>query len=148
MSKTKIVVVKLKELILTTVLVLSGVLLLTLLIILFATKDNDAPAVPTMANPALYYPGVYSSSVTLNDTTIHLELVCDSNHINSVRLVNLDEAIATMYPLLSPALADLELQLVKDVSPENLAFTEGRVYTQTLLAEAISETLEKARVGN
>ena len=82
----------------------------------------------------------------MNDTIIHLELVCDANHINSVRLINLDEAVETMYPLLTPALEDLELQLSKGVPVEELVFTEGSTYTQTILVEAIEKTLAKAEV--
>ena len=82
----------------------------------------------------------------MNDTTIHLEIVCDENHINSVRLINLDEAVETMYPLLTPALEDLELQLTLNVPVEELKFTAGSTYTQTLLVEAIELTLAKAEV--
>lgn len=154
MSKTKIVVFKLKELLLTAALVVFGVAILLLIIALVSVKDESTPgtgspsaagdSAPTSA--ALYYPGVYTSTISLNDTTIHLELVCDENHINSVRLVHLDEAVETMYPLLSPALEDLELQLSKDVPVEELVLTEGSTYTQTLLIEAIEKTLKKAEV--
>lgn len=149
MSKTKIVVVKLKELLLTAALVVLGVTLLLLAVALMASKEpaskeNETPDTSDTEVSALYYPGVYTSSLELNGTTLHLELVCDSNHINSVRLVNLDEAVETMYPLLSPALAELELQLSQDVPLEDLVFTEGSTYTQTLLVEAIEKTLAKA----
>ena len=146
MSNTKIVVVKLKELILTTALVLAGVVALMLMIFLISgnkTPSGNSGDTPTSA---LYHPGVYTSSMTLNDTTIHLELVCDANHINSVRLVNLDEAVETMYPLLNPALSDLELQLAKDVPVSELVLTDGSKYTQTLLIEAIEQTLRKAEI--
>ena len=145
MSKTKIVVFKLKELLLTVAFVLAGVVTLMLLIVLFASGKNTSDSDSTQTS-ALYYPGVYTSSVTVNDSTVLLELVCDSNHINSVRLVNVDEAVETMYPLLHPALSDLELQLVRDIPLEELVLTDGSTYTQTLLMEAIENTLEKAWV--
>lgn len=154
MSKTKIVVFKLKELLLTAALVVFGVAILLLIVALVSVKEESTPGVSspsassdsTPASAALYYPGVYTSTIALNDSTIHLELVCDENHINSVRLVNLDVAVETMYPLLSPALEDLELQLSKDVPVEELVLTEGSTYTQTLLIEAIEQTLSKAEV--
>jgi len=146
MSNTKIVVVKLKELLLTIALVLAGVIALLLLIVCLSSKDTPVASdhVPTTA---LYHPGVYTSSIAFHNTAIHLELVCDANHIRSVRLVNLDEAIETMYPLLSPALSDLELQLARDIPVEELVLTEGSKYTQTLLVEAIEQTLKKARIA-
>ena len=151
MSKTKIVVVKLKELLLTAALVLLGVVLLMLVIALMASGETTSGStgvsgVSGTETSSLYYPGVYTSTLELNDTTIHLELVCDSDHINSVRLINLDEAVETMYPLLTPALSDLELQLSKNVPLEELEFTEGSTYTQTMLVEAIEKTLAKAEV--
>lgn len=149
MSNTKIVVVKLKEVILTAALVLLSIVILLFVIAMVATK-KETPAGISGTNStetsALYCPGVYTSSMTLNDTTIHLELVCDSNHINSVRLVNLDDAVETMYPLLNPALEDLELQLSQDIPLEELTLTEGSQYTQTLLIEAIENTLSKAEI--
>ena len=152
MSKTKIVVVKLKELLLTIALVILGIFLILLGIAWASTKKeaspkgtpSNSPNEMTTQTSALYTPGVYTSSISIGDTLVHLELVCDDNHINSIRLVNLDEAVSTMYPLLHPALEDLELQLSKDIPLEELTITEGSQYTQNLLIEAIENTLTKA----
>ena len=154
MSKPKFVVFKLKELLLTATLVLFAVALIILVISLVAMGKESTPKLPgvsekpgsTETSAPLYYPGVYTTTMEMNDTTIHLELVCDENHINSVRLINLDEAVETMYPLLTPALEDLELQLTLNVPVEELKFTEGSTYTQTILVEAIELTLAKAEV--
>ena len=152
MSKPKFVVFKLKELLLTATLVLFAVALIILVISLVAMGKDSTPKLPgvsekpgsTETSAPLYYPGVYTTTMEMNDTTIHLELICDENHINSVRLINLDEAVETMYPLLNPALEDLELQLTLNVPVEELVFTEGSTYTQTLLVEAIEKVLSKA----
>ncbi len=154
MSKTKIVVFKLKDLLLTAALVVLGIVLVLLVVALVSVNKETTPRIGTPSaendsaetSAALYFPGVYTTTMELNDTTIHLELVCDSNHINSVRLINLDEAVETMYPLLTPALEDLELQLSLNVPVEELKFTEGSTYTQTLLVEAIEKTLAKAEI--
>ena len=155
MSKPKIVVLKLKEVILTTILVVLGIFFILFGIAWASTKKEGVPNKETPSHSstqtttqtsALYTPGVYTSSISIGDTLIHLELVCDANHINSIRLVNLDEAIATMYPLLHPALEDLELQLSKDIPLDELTLTEGSQYTQNLLIEAIENTLSKAEL--
>jgi len=155
MSKPKFVVFKLKELLFTGALVILGVAILLLVIALISVDRENTPnpvgppaiQKSTETSAPLYYPGVYTTTMEMNDTTIHLELVCDENHINSVRLINLDEAVETMYPLLTPALEDLELQLSLDVPLEDLKFTEGSTYTQTLLVKAIEQTLAKAEVA-
>lgn len=149
MSNTKIVVVKLKELLLTAVLVFIGILFILFGIAWMSTKketSSNSPNPTTTPTSALYTPGVYTSSISIGDTLVHLELVCDDNHINSVRLINLDEAVTTMYPLLHPALEALELQLSKDIPLEELTLTEGSQYTQNLLIEAIENTLSKAEL--
>ena len=154
MSKPKFVVFKLKELLLTAAIVLAAVAVIVLVITLVALGKESTPQLPgvsekpgsTETSAPLYYPGVYTTTMEMNDTTIHLELVCDENHINSVRLINLDEAVETMYPLLTPALEDLELQLCLDVPVEELKFTEGSTYTQTILVEAIEKTFAKAEI--
>lgn len=154
MSKTKIVVFKLKELLLTAALVVFAIAIVILVVAWVSIDKEGTPGVnlssagrdSTETSAPLYYPGVYTTTMEMNDTTIHLELVCDENHINSVRLINLDEAVETMYPLLTPALEDLELQLTLDVPLEELKFTEGSTYTQTILVEAIELTLAKAEV--
>ena len=155
MSKPKFIVFKLKELLITAALVLFAVVLVVFVISLIAMGNESTPKLigpsqkpdSTKTSAPLYYPGVYTTSMEMNDTTIHLELVCDENHINSVRLINLDEAVTTMYPLLTPALEDLELQLSLDVPLEELQLTEGSTYTQTILIEAIEQTLAKAEVS-
>lgn len=144
MSKTKIVVLKLKELIYTAVFVCLGILLLLLLILMLSSRKKGEGELPTTTTAALYHAGVYTSGLTLNDTHLSLEIVCDANHINSVRLVNLEESVTTMYPLLSPALEELELQLVRGVATEDLTLTESSKYTQTFLIEIIEQTLQKA----
>ena len=154
MSKPKFVVFKLKELLLTAALVLFAVVLVLLGVAWISVDKEGTPGVnlpsagrdSTETSAPLYYPGVYTTTMEMNDTTIHLELVCDADHINSVRLIYLDEAVETMYPLLTPALEDLELQLCLDVPVEELKFTEGSTYTQTILVEAIEMTLAKAEV--
>ena len=154
MSKPKFVVFKLKELLLTAALLLFAIAIVVLVIVLVSMGNESTPKLmgpsanhdSTETSAPLYYPGIYTTSVEMNDTTIHLELVCDENHINSVRLINLDEAVTTMYPLLTPALEDLELQLSQDVPLEELKLTEGSTYTQSILIKAIEQTLAKAEI--
>lgn len=92
-SKTKIVVLHMKEIIYTVLFVILGILLLILLAVMFFPKDKE-----TSAGTANYTPGVYTSSVTLNNMELLLEVTVDESHINSIRCSNLDETVTTMYP--------------------------------------------------
>ena len=45
-----------------------------------------------------YIPGVYTTSLVLNDSVVEIEVTVDEENINSIRLVNLDEAVTAEYP--------------------------------------------------
>lgn len=140
-SKTKIVVIQLKELIYTGLFVVLGILLVLLLIFMFLPKNaKDNQAAPTMN----YVAGVYSSSLVINNNTIDVEVVVDEDHINSIRLVNLSEAVTTMYPLMQPALDDLTEQIITNQSLEGVTYSEDNKYTSMVLLDAITTALEKA----
>lgn len=112
-----------------------------LLIFMFLPKNaKDNQAAPTMK----YVAGVYSSSLVINDNTIDVEVVVDEDHINSIRLVNLSEAVTTMYPLMQPALEDLTDQIITNQSLEGVTYSEDNKYTSMVLLDAIQTALEKA----
>ncbi len=143
MAKTKIVVIQLKEIIYTVIFAALGILLILLLIFMFRpNKDDKAASTET----DLYTAGVYTSSISLNDTALNLEVVVDKNHINKVSIKNIDEAITTMFPLLDPSLEAIATQLYNDVPLDQLELLEDKKYTQQLLIEAIKLALEKAQV--
>ncbi|MDF2951476.1 MAG: hypothetical protein K0S18_1059 [Anaerocolumna sp.] len=143
MSKTKIVVLHLKEIIYTAIFVGLGILLILLLVIMFLNKKDDSAA--TMTGPT-YTPGVYTSTITLNDNALNLEVVLDEDHINSVRLVNIDEATTTMFPLVAPALEDIAEQLYDGVELDSITLSDDSRFTQTVIIDAIEAALDKAVV--
>ncbi|NLP15791.1 MAG: hypothetical protein GX379_01950 [Clostridiales bacterium] len=142
MAKTKIVVIQLKEIIYTVIFAALGILLILLLIFMFSGKDKEDVASETK----LYKAGVWTSSIPLSDTVINLEVIVDENHINSVRIVNIDETITTMYPLVPTALDEISAQLSNDVPIDEIELRDDSRYTQTLLIEAIKVALDKAKV--
>lgn len=145
MSKTKIVVIQLKEIIYTALFVALGILLILLLVFMFLGKRGDKETMATTSNKS-YVAGVYTSSIKLSDNILNLELVVDADHINSVRLLNIDEAITTMFPLVESSLSKIEKQLVSGVDIEHVELSEESKYTQQLLVDAIKATLDKATV--
>lgn len=149
MAKTRIIVLKLKKLLriaIPATLVL--VFLVLMFVLFFSPKDKDSDSdeiiTPTVAT---FRAGVYNSVMELNDSFLNLEVIVDTDHINSVRLVNLDEATAAMYPLMEPAAADISAQLAAGTPLEEVTLSESSKYTQTLLLEGIRSTLEKAVVS-
>ena len=72
-SKTKIIVLHMKEIIYTAVFAALGILLIILLIVMFRPggKDKSADA------KKQYTPGVYTSTLTLNNTNLEVEVSVD-----------------------------------------------------------------------
>ncbi|MBR2408491.1 MAG: hypothetical protein IKB07_06000 [Lachnospiraceae bacterium] len=149
MAKTRIIVLKLKKLLRIAIPATLVLVFLVLMFVLFFSpkdkdSDNDEIITPTVAT---FRAGVYNSVMELNDSFLNLEVIVDTDHINSVRLVNLDEATAAMYPLMEPAAADISAQLAAGTPLEEVTLSESSKYTQTLLLEGIRSTLEKAVVS-
>ena len=145
-SKTKIVVLHVKELIYTGILAVLGILFIVLLIIMFLPREEKPETVPTMTQTTsnTYVPGVYTTSLILNDNVVEIEVTVDERNINSIRLVNLDEAVTTMYPLIQPSFEDLANQIIQNQSLDGITYSDDSKYTSMILLNAITASLEKA----
>lgn len=137
-SKTKIVVLHMKEIIYTAVFVALGILLIILLVVMFSPKQKDS--VDTKPN---FTPGIYTSSVTLNNTNLEIEVVVDDSHINAIRFSNLDESVTTMYPLMQPTIEYIAEQIYETQSLENISYNEDSPYTSQVILNGIKDALEK-----
>lgn len=146
MSKTKIVVFQMKELVYTGIFVGLGLLLVILLIVMFYPSGDDTAQEASGAEAVVYTPGIYNSQMQLGDTTLNLEVVVDESQIKSVALVNLDDSVTTMYPLVKPSLEFLEEELVAGTPIDQIAVNEKSKYTQTMLIDGIKNALLKAKV--
>lgn len=142
-SKTKIVVLRMKEIIYTGIFLLLGILLISLFLFMFRPGKKDSPASSGQVK-SLYTPGVYTSSIRLGNEQVDVQVSVDSDHINSIDLVPLNEAVTTMYPLVQPALDDLAEQICASQSTENLSYASDSRYTSMALLNAINNALQKA----
>ena len=138
-SRTKIVVLHMKEIIYTVVFATLAILLIVLLMFMFLPKNKEA-----RINEEKYMPGVYTSTVTLNNTALEVEVTVDEAHINSIRFSNLDETVATMFPLIQPAIEDIAEQVYEHQSLDNIQYSEDNPYTSQVIINAIEEALKKA----
>ena len=138
-SRTKIVVLHMKEIIYTAVFAALAVLLIVLLMFMFLPKNKEA-----RTNEEKYMPGVYTSTVTLNNTALEVEVTVDEAQINSIRFYKLDENVATMFPLIQQAIEDIAEQVYDHQSLENIQYSEDNPYTSQVIINAIEEALKKA----
>ena len=138
-SRTKIVVLHMKEIIYTVIFAILAILLILLLVFMFFPNDKEgnSPA-------AQYKAGVYTSSLTLNNTDLEVEVSVDDAGISSIRFTNMDETAAAMLPLAQPAMEDIAAQICETQSLDNLSFSSDSAYISQVIVDAIKDALAKA----
>ncbi len=147
-SRTKIIVLHMKELIYTGIFIALGILFIVLLAIMFLPSKNREKSREEEQTVNAYTPGIYTTSIELGGSVVDVEIVVDENNINSLRLVNLDEAVATMYPLIEPSFEELSEQITENQSLEGITYSDDSRYTSILLLNAVEASLEKAAGHN
>ena len=110
--------------------------------VVFTSKKEKDKSVETMK----YVAGVYTSSILFHDSTLDVQVIVDENRINSISLVNLNETVTTMYPLVEPALEEVSDQIIKTQSVENISYQADNQYTTVMLLNAVENALEKAEI--
>ncbi len=140
-AKTKIVVLKLKEIIYSLIFVVLGIILILLIVLLVSGRrgKNSEPI-----TQSTYVPGVYSSSIVLATNPVDIEIVVDKEQIKSIELINTSESVETMYPLITDSLNSIAAQVIENNSVENITYNQENKYTSIVLINAINEALNKA----
>lgn len=150
-AKTKIVVLHRKELMYTGIFVALGVLFLILLIMMFLPdKENSQPretnsTVTTDAVP-IYIPGIYTTELILGNESIDVEVIVDKDSITSIRMVNMNDAVTTMYPLLEPTFESICDQVYELQTLDGVTYSSENKYTSLVLLETIQTSLDKAYI--
>ncbi len=146
-AKTKIVVLHLKELIYTGIFAGLGILFIILLVVMFFPKDKEPKQEEEPSSTAVTYePGTYSTSLSLNGSNVSIEVDVAETGITDLRLVNMDEAVTTMYPLIEPSFEDLTEQILELQSLEEIAYADENRYTYMVLLDAIEDALSQAQI--
>ena len=163
-SKTKIFVLKSRNLIWTAVIVVIVILLAILLASALHLdkkqsrsfqKDNTESASSIVSSQSFsdtesfslsgsYIPGRYAASVVLGGDTVDIVVCVDKNHINSIRAHNLAQSVATLYPLVPSVLQSLESQILSSQSLQGVTYSDSSQYTASLLIDAITRALKKS----
>lgn len=161
-AKTKIVVLHMKEIIYTGIFTALGVILIILLFVLFLpdnasdsgqtddttsgeSSTGESTSDATTSASAGYIPGIYTTQLSLGTQTVDVEVILDEQSITSIQLVNLDESIATMYPLLESTFDTLCEQIYATQSTEGLTYSSENKYTSLVLVNAIQEAIDKGK---
>ncbi len=161
-SKTKIVVFKMKELVLTVLFLLVGILVILFFLNLFSKKSSRPEAVRTSvtdtnagtivsdiptSSEQSYIPGVYHSTLQLGDSSVDLAVWLDADRICSISFEDLPEETAALYPLLESTLHNLTDQIVQNQSLE-VSYSDDTRYTSQALLQAIQDAIRKSAPVN
>ena len=140
-TKTKILVFKMKEIIYTIVFAVLAILLIIFLVLIIKGHSKKSSE---SAKKSTFSPGIYETSIVLSSNPVNIEVVVDHEQIKSISMVNVSEAVTTMYPLISSSLTEIASQIVQNNSTENLVFNDENKYTSIILVNAINTALSKA----
>lgn len=140
-TKTKILVFKMKEIIYTIVFAVLAILLIIFLVLIIKGHSKKSSE---SAKKSTFSPGIYEASIVLSSNPVNIEVVVDHEQIKSISMVNVSEAVTTMYPLISSSLTEIASHIVQNNSTENLVFNDENKYTSIILVNAINTALCKA----
>lgn len=154
-AKTKIIVVRMKKLLSALLLLVLGIILISLLMIQYAKRNQaidttlpkDTPVVDENGTLyGLYIPGTYSTEIVLGKESVTLYVTVSELEITDISLGEKSAALETLYPLLDPTLAEIKKQLQGKASlQEFVSPTENR-YTTMVLVQAIQSSLNQAKI--
>lgn len=92
-SKTRIIVLRMKEIIYTAIFIGFAILLILLFLFMFRPEDGKKETETAPEAAATYTPGLYSASIVLGSQNVNVEVAVDADRINSITLVPLSPSL-------------------------------------------------------
>ena len=154
MNKSRLFVFQLKEIIYTLIFIILGIILVIVLFNMFNPSKTKNPDITQTSKNIItsedttnisYIPGIYSTSLELNNQHVNLEVTVDEHVVKDITLNNLSETTAVMYPLLEPSVEYIKTELAKGTKITEIKHDSSNQYTQTMLTNAIASLLEDAK---
>jgi uncharacterized protein with FMN-binding domain len=109
-----------------------------------ADSSSQIVSAEVSADAALYTPGVYTSSIWLDNSPVSVKVTVDENNINGIDLSYTDEAITTMYPMLGSCFNELAAEVCSKNSTKNITYSTENRYTAAVILKGIEASLDKA----
>lgn len=147
MSRTRIIILQMREIIYTAIFVGLGILLLIILFFMFWPdgKDESSESVHN-EKTAIYEAGVYNKEMTIGDSIINLQVILDEEQVKSVEMTNLDDTVSAMYPLMKPSVELISGQLVAGASVDEIVLSDEGQYTEKMILNEVNSVLNEHKV--
>lgn len=133
---TKIVVIKMKELIKKAVFIIIGIVVIGVLIYFFVPKGGK--------NQAMYEPGTYSAQIILHNSPVRVDVTVNESEIIDIQMTELGQTQEVFYPLLRPTADELALEIIEKQSVDIEASADKSMTTKIFL-DAVNKALENAK---
>ncbi|MCD7765781.1 MAG: hypothetical protein LUH53_04585, partial [Lachnospiraceae bacterium] len=111
-------------------------------------QSDTAQSDMTQSGTSTYTAGIYTSSLTLGDSAVDVQVTVSSDSIRSIELVNLSEATEAAYPLVSSSFENIVSQILEKQKLDGITCSAENRYTSQLLLNAISKALKVAQGTN
>lgn len=119
----------------------AAAVLLLLVILLFVLLGRSRT--PSPEKEGLYYPGIYSTSVSFGTQILTVEMTFSETAITSVSY-QIPDGLQTVYPLVGSTLASIGTQLQNGVELEAVSVDSASSETGAYLKDAMALTIRKA----
>lgn len=149
MSKTKIVILQAREIVYTAIFVGLGILLLILLFFMFWPSGSGSKKTDHAdKSDAIYEAGIYNEELTIGESRVELQVTLDEDRVKSVKVVNLDDSVSAMYPLMKPSVNNISKQLASGVSVDEVVLSKESQYTEKLVLEKVKDVMKENKVSD
>ena len=135
MSKTKFMVIKLKELVKTAVFAIIGAAIIIALIIMLVPKNADAK----------YKSGTYTTNVSLGDETAAVSLTFSENEITDVNFIPTSNTLEVFYPLAQTTADEICAQILSEQTTQGIDLASEYSVTGELILGAADACIERAK---
>jgi len=119
------------------------VLVILALVFLLGGRGGNAPHEP--GADGLFIPGVYASTIILNDKPVEVRVTVSENEILSIYMTDMAEIQRIFFPLFEPRMYDLAAEVLHHQSAFINPSTDYPV-TTGILQRAVKAALEMASV--
>lgn len=137
MKSTKIIVVHIKQLIKTSLFILLGLALITIIIYIFIPKGEKL---------SLYKPGTYKTQMMIDNDPIIISVIVSENKILAIEFDDLNEIKSVFYPLIKPTFEIIAKDIIKTQSIRNIKVQPQEAENSKLLIKTISIALNQAKI--
>lgn len=131
---TKIVVVKLKDVLKKALLTIVGLIILGVIVYFFIPKGDKTA----------YNPGTYSSNIILHSNPVSVQVTVSKDEILDIELVNMGETQEVFYPLFERSIDDISVQIIENQNTDITASVDNSM-TSNILVKAVEQALEQAK---